>query len=88
MSFMQDDIGYLNGEETVQVDLEGKAANVRLTISSDHAVHKTATGHRFYGGLAAEAALGLMVPQGGRLRVAVDMRGLRGGVRASVTVVR
>ena len=81
MRFIQHDLGYRQGGETVEVTLSGSAANVRLMDSSSFSSYKNGRSHRYYGGLAKRSPIRLQIPNSGHWYVTVDMQGLRGTVR-------
>lgn len=86
MNFLQFDLGYLSGGETVEIILTS-GANVRLMSSSDFSSYRNGRAHRYIGGLAKQSPVRLQVPNSGHWYVAVDMQGLRGSTRASVRVL-
>lgn len=86
MNFLQFELGQLKAGQIVEVTLTS-GANVRLMTSSEFSNYKNGRQHRFIGGLAKKSPVRLQVPTSGRWYVAVDMQGLRGSTRASVTVV-
>lgn len=87
MQFIQHDLGYRQGGETVEVTLSGNAANVRLMDSSNFSSYKNGRQHRFYGGLARRSPVRLKIPHSGHWYVTVDMQGLGGSVRSSARIL-
>lgn len=85
-NFTKYDLGNLKKGQTVVVTLKGNAANVRLMDSTNFNAYKNGRGHRYVGGLAKQSPIRLGVPYSGHWYVAVDMIGLRGSVRSSVSV--
>lgn len=86
MKFTKYDLGNLRKGQIVVITLQGSAANVRLMDSSNFNSYKNGRRHRYYGGLAKQSPIRLVVPNNGHWYVTVDMQGLRGSVRTSVRV--
>ncbi|WP_281656231.1 DUF1883 domain-containing protein [Collinsella stercoris] len=86
MKFIKYDLGNLKKGRTVVISLKGNAANVRLMDSSNFNAYKNGRKHSYCGGLAKKSPVKLIVPHSGHWYVAVDMIGLRGSVRTSVSV--
>ncbi len=84
--FTKYDLGNLKRGQTVIVTLRGNEANVRLMDSSNFNAYKNGRKHRYYGGLARQSPVRLVVPNDGHWYVTIDMQGLRGSVRTSVRV--
>jgi Domain of unknown function (DUF1883) len=87
MSFTHYDLGMLDGTETVVVNLEGTAANVRLMDSANFSAYRAGRQHRFFGGRAQQSPVRLQVPSTGHWHIAIDLGGYRGSVRSSVQVL-
>lgn len=87
MQFTQYDLGNRQGGETVEVQLSGSAANVRLMDSSNFQSFRNGRPHRCVGGLAKQSPVHLQIPHSGHWYVTVDMQGLRGSVRSSARVL-
>lgn len=86
MKFIHNDLGQRQRGEIVEVTLTS-GANVRLMNSSNFSSYKNGRRHRYIGGLARKSPVRLQIPNSGRWHVAIDMQGLRGSTRASVTVL-
>ncbi|WP_432986988.1 DUF1883 domain-containing protein [Dactylosporangium sp. CA-233914] len=86
MNFQHYDLGQLKRGAVVVVQLRGNAANVRLMDSSNFSSYKNGRRHSYTGGLAKTSPVRLAVPRGGHWHVTIDLAGLRGSVRASVSV--
>jgi Domain of unknown function (DUF1883) len=86
VQFIHTDLGQRQMGEIVEVMLSG-GANVRLMDGSNFSSYQRGHGHQFVGGLAKVSPLRLQIPTPGHWHVAVDMRGLRGSVRAAVRVL-
>jgi hypothetical protein len=86
MKFQSYDLGRLKRGAVAVVQLSGNAANVRLMDSSNFSSYKNGRSHRGVGGLATRSPVRLTVPADGHWYVTVDMAGLRGSVRTSVSV--
>ena len=85
MDFLQFDLGNRKRGEIVVVTLTN-GANVRLMTSSEFSNYKNGRRHRFIGGLAKRSPVRLQITNSGRWYVVVDMQGLRGSTKASVSV--
>jgi hypothetical protein len=86
MQFIQNDLGYRNRGEIVEISLTS-GANVRLMDSSNFSSYKNGRNHRYIGGLAKQSPIRLAIPNSGHWYVAIDMQGLRGSTRASVRML-
>jgi hypothetical protein len=87
MKFTHYDLGHLSGGETVEVQLSGNAANVRLMDSSNFQSYRSGRNHRYYGGLAKQSPVRLHVPHSGHWHVTVDLIGLAGSVRSGIRIL-
>lgn len=86
MKFQSYDLGRQKRGAVVVVTLKGNAANVRLMDSHNLNSYKAGRNHRYSGGLAKRSPVRLVVPRDGHWHVTVDLMGLRGNVRSSVSV--
>jgi uncharacterized protein DUF1883/TIR domain-containing protein len=86
MKFQSYDLGRQERGAVVVVNLRGNAANVRLMDASNHRAFQRGGRHKYAGGLAKKSPVRLMIPSSGHWFVTVDMTGLRGSVRTSVSV--
>lgn len=86
MQFIHNDLGYRQKGEIVEVTLSS-GANVRLMTGSQFSSYKSGRRHRYVGGLAKKSPVRLAIPSSGHWHVAVDMQGLQGSTRASVSVM-
>ena len=86
MRFQSFDLGRQKRGAVVVVALKGNAANVRLMDSHNLSNYKNGRNHRYSGGLAKQSPVRLAVPSDGHWYVTVDLMGLRGSVRPSVSV--
>lgn len=84
--FQEYDLGTVERGATVVVTLQGSAANVRLMDSSNLRAFAAGRRHRYHGGLVKRSPHRIRVPQSGHWYVTVDMMGLRGSTRSSLTV--
>lgn len=87
MQFTHHDLGYRKSGEIAEVILLGNAANVRLVDSSNFSYYKNGKPHRYYGGLAKQSPVKLVIPNSGNWHIVVDMQGLQGKVRSSVRIL-
>lgn len=85
--FIHSDLGSRSRGDVVEVTLSGSAANVMLMDTSNFSSYKNGRQYRYTGGLARRSPVRLQVPSNGRWHAVVDMRGLRGNVRASFRVI-
>lgn len=86
MKFTKYDLGNLKKGQIVVVTLSGSAANVRLMDSSNLNAYKNGRKHKYYGGLAKRSPVRIAVPHNGHWYLTIDLMGLRGKVRSSVSV--
>jgi hypothetical protein len=86
VKFQYFDLGRLRRGAVVVIKLSGSAANVRLMDSINYQNFKNGRSHRAAGGLATRSPVRLAVPSDGHWYVTVDLNGLRGTVRSSVSV--
>ena len=84
MRFIHQDLGYRRTGETIEVALQGNAANVQLMDDANFNSYRNGRRYNYQGGLAKRSPVRLQIPRSGHWHVAVDMRGLRGNVRAGV----
>jgi hypothetical protein len=85
MSFLHNDLGYLNSGVVVEVSLD-HAANVRLMDTSNFQNYRQGRQHRYFGGEVRRSPIRLRVPQSGHWHVAIDLGGRSGTIRAGVRV--
>lgn len=85
--FIHSDLGSRSRGDVVEITLSGSAANVMLMDTSNFNSYKNGRRFRYTGGLAQKSPVRLQVPSSGRWHAVVDMRGLRGNVRASFRVI-
>lgn len=83
--FIHSDLGRRSRGDVVEVMLSS-GANVRLLDSTNFQKYKNGRDHRYVGGLAKRSPVRLAIPSSGRWHAVVDMQGLRGSTRASITV--
>ena len=86
MNFIHTDLGVLDGDEVVEVELSS-AANVRLMDSSNFGDYRRGARHNYYGGHATRSPYRVAVPRGGHWHVTVDLGGYGGSVRADVRLL-
>ncbi len=87
MNFIHSDLGNLEKGRIVEIVLKGNAANVQLLDSTNFNNYKNGRNYRCIGGLAKKSPVHLAIPHSGHWHVAIDMKGLRGTVRASARVL-
>ena len=80
-------LGHVASGTVVEVTLKGSAANVRLMDQSNFNNFKAGRQHRYQGGLVTRSPIRLQVPRSGTWHVTVDMQGLRGSARSSISVI-
>lgn len=86
MNFLHNDLGFLDGNEVVEVSLD-TAANVKLMDSSNFQHYRAGRPHRYYGGQAVRSPVRLSVPSSGHWHVAIDLGGRGGSIRSAVRVI-
>jgi hypothetical protein len=87
MNFLDYDLGNIEKGRIVEINLQGNAANVQLLDSSNFSNYKAGRQYRYIGGLAKQSPIRLQTTHSSHWHVAIDMRGMRGTVRASVNVL-
>jgi hypothetical protein len=85
MRFLEFELGHRRAGDVAVVTLTS-GANVRLLDSSNLQRYRRGDRHQCYGGLAKRSPVQIPIPRSGRWYVVVDMQGLRGTTRASVSV--
>ena len=85
MKYTVYDLGQCRRGERIQVSLQGNAANVRLMDSSNYSSYRSGRRHRYYGGLVKRSPIVLTVPSSGHWYITIDLAGLAGSVRSSIT---
>lgn len=86
MEFLKWDLGYRNGGEVVEIELD-KAANVQVMDSGNFNNYRYGQGHRYYGGYVTRSPYRVTLPRPGHWYVTVDLGGYAGSVRAGVQVL-
>ena len=87
MKFTHYNLGNQSRGTTIEVTLQGNAANVRLLDSSNFQKYRTGKRHQYSGGLVSRSPARLAVPRNGHWHVTVDLQGLRGQVRSSIRIL-
>lgn len=87
MKFIHTDLGNVEKGRIVEIVLKGNAANVQLLDSTNFSNYKNGRRYRYTGGLAKQSPVHLVIPHSGHWHVAIDMRGLKGMVNATVRVL-
>ena len=87
MKFTHYNLGYQQRGTTVEVTLQGNAANVQLLDSLNFQNYKSGKRYKYSGGLASRSPVQLVVSRNGHWHVTVDLRGLRGQVRSSIRIL-
>lgn len=80
-------LGYQTRGTTVEVTLQGNAANVQLIDNPNFQSYRAGRRYKYSGGLAHRSPVQLVVPRNGHWHVTVDLRGLRGQVRSSIRIL-
>lgn len=86
MKFQFKDLGTLDKGATVEIRLSGSAANVRLMNGSNFRAYKSNRNHQYIGGQVKRSPHRMVVPRRDHWYITVDMAGLRGTSRWSVSV--
>ena len=87
MKFTHYKLGHQRRGTTIEVTLQGNAANVQLLDSSNLQNYKSGRPYKYSGGLVHRSPVTLVVPRDGHWHVTVDLRGLRGQVRSSIRIL-
>ncbi|MGV3612243.1 MAG: DUF1883 domain-containing protein [Fluviicola sp.] len=87
MKFQQYDLGQLNKGETVEITLEGNAANVKLMNPSNFQSYKNDRDHKYYGGYITQSPYRIFVPYSGHWIITIDLGGYAGNVSSVVRVI-
>lgn len=87
MNFTHYDLGNKQRGQIVQITLAGSAANVRLMDNSNFQSYRNGRQHRYTGGLVKQSPVKLQIPSTGHWHVTVDMQGLRGTVKSSISIL-
>ena len=64
MQFIHNDLGFLNGNEVVEVTLDS-AANIKLMDSSDYNSYRSGRSHNYHGGYVTRSPYRISVPRSG-----------------------
>lgn len=88
MEYIYSGLGFLNGGDIVQVDLDTQA-NVLLLDNSNYYKYQSGRDFSYYGGLATRTPVNLQVPYSGRWNLVIDLAnvGGAGSVRYSIKVI-
>lgn len=86
MNFQHYDLGQLRQGATVEITLQGHAANVQLMDSANFQRYKNRQRYEYFGGHATTSVTQLAVPRTGHWHVAIDLGGNGGQVRSNVQV--
>ncbi len=76
MNYTHYDLGSKSQGDIIEIILTGNAANVRLMDSSNYQSYRSGGQHKYYGGLARESPVRLLVPHSAHWHVTVDLQGL------------
>lgn len=87
MKFTTYDLKQLEKGRTVEIRLQGNAANVQLMDSSNFSNYKRNRQYKYIGGLAKRSLIHLTTSHSGHWYLVIDLRGLRGSVKSSVNVL-
>lgn len=88
MEYIHGDLGFLNGGDIVQVDLDTQA-NVLLLDNSNYYKYQSGRDFSYYGGLATRTPVNIQVPYSGCWNLVIDLAnvGGAGSVRYSIKVI-
>ncbi|EML0287789.1 DUF1883 domain-containing protein [Vibrio parahaemolyticus] len=87
MNFTHYDLKHCQQGQTVEVTLEGNAANVLLLDSSNFQNYKNGRRYQYFGGHMTTSVSQLPIPRTGYWHVVIDLGGYGGSVRSAVRVV-
>ena len=82
MQFQHYDLGNLTQGQTVEIRLQGNAANILLLDTNNFNRYRRGERYEYFGGHATTSLTRLPVPRTGHWHVAVDLGGYKGQVRA------
>ena len=86
--FIRHDLGYVTKGSTVEVTLEGNAANVRLLDNINLAKYRQGLSYSYTGGLCKQSPVYLTIPQTGTWHIVVDFQNLAGQCRSSACIIQ
>lgn len=87
MKFQKYDLGQLDRGETVEVTLNGNAANVKLMDTSNFRSYKNGGKYLYYGGYIKHSPYRISVPNYGNWNIVIDLGGYSGKISSSVRVL-
>ncbi|UZE27018.1 DUF1883 domain-containing protein [Pseudomonas asplenii] len=87
MKFTHYDLKNCQRGQTVEVTLEGNAANVLLLDSINFQNYKNGREYKYSGGHMTTSISRLPIPHAGHWHVVIDLGGYAGSVRSSVRVI-
>jgi len=87
MQFVKHDLGQRAGGETVEVVLQGNAANVRLLDIANLQLYRYGQKFHCVNGSSKDSPVLLEIPRAGHWYVVVDLAGRSGTVSSSVRIL-
>ncbi|MBA3988147.1 MAG: DUF1883 domain-containing protein [Idiomarina sp.] len=87
MKYTHYDLKVCQQGQTVEVTLDGNAANVLLLDSANFQNYKNGRKYQYFGGHMTSSVSQLPIPRTAHWHVVVDLGGFAGSVRSSVRVI-
>lgn len=87
MEFLYSDLGYLHGDEIVEVTLDTRA-NVCLLDTTNFYNYKKGYSFNYRGGYAKVSPYRIAVPYAGKWYVTIDLAGYGGTIKYSINVIK
>ena len=88
MRFQPYNVGYLQRDDVVEVELSGTEANVQLLDSANLQRYKNGGQFTYHGGHYKQSPARVTVPHAGTWYVTVDLGGYGGQVSSSVRIIK
>lgn len=86
MKYQHYNLNYLQKGQTIEINLSGNSANVKLMDTNNFYYYKNGKSHRYYGGHAKSSLTRLVVPQSGNWHLTIDLGGYTGNVSSNIRV--
>ena len=87
MQYTHYDLKYCTRGQSVEVTLEGNAANVLLLDSANFQNYKNGRKYQYFGGHMTTSISRIPIPSNGYWNIVIDLGGYPGSVRSSVRML-
>lgn len=87
MQYTHYDLKQCQQGQTVEVTLEGNAANVLLLDTSNFQNYKNGRRYQYFGGHMTTSISKIPIPRTGHWHIVIDLGGFAGSVRSSVRMI-